>query len=386
VQAGVGAGEPVFLTGRVYLTGPYRGAPYGLALILPALAGPFDLGTVVIRQRLRIDPADAHVTVVSDPFPTVLDVTGADGRTDGFPIRLRRVDVMLDRPGFTVNPTSCSPMAVTGTLGSASGSSAPVSSRFQVGGCRELAFKPRLSLSTSAHTSMAMGASLTAKVLFPPAASGSEANVASLKLTLPRQLATRLRTLQNACLASVFASNPAACPPRSVVGRAKVITPLLPTALTGPVYFVSHGGAQFPSLTLVLQGDGVTLDLVGSTFISKAGTTSITFTKMPDVPFESFAVTFPEGEYSALGANANLCRSKLLMPTLFGAQNGLQIRRSVPIGVTGCRRAKTRAQKLTSALKACRRKLNHRTRAACQRQAHRRYGYRKSVRSKRSIA
>jgi len=138
VETGAGTGsDPFFLPGKAYLTGPYKGAPYGLAVVVPVLAGPLDLGTVVVRQALDIDPTTAQVTAVSDPFPTILD---------GIPLRIRRIDVNLNRPDFTVNPTSCDPMAITGTLSSTAGMTAPVSSRFQVGGCQELAFSPKLKM------------------------------------------------------------------------------------------------------------------------------------------------------------------------------------------------------------------------------------------------
>ena len=119
----------------MYLTGPFDGAPFGLVEIVPAVAGPLDLGVVVIRQSLNIDPTDAHVTVTSQPLPTILD---------GVPLRLRRVDVDLNRAGFTVNPTSCAPMSINATLTSVGGASANDSARFQVGGCSSLAFSPKL--------------------------------------------------------------------------------------------------------------------------------------------------------------------------------------------------------------------------------------------------
>ncbi|HKI16775.1 MAG TPA: hypothetical protein VKA15_02800, partial [Isosphaeraceae bacterium] len=160
-----------------------------------------------------------------------------------------------------------------------------------------------------------------------------------VKVDLPKQLPSRLTTLQKACAAATFNANPADCPAESIVGHAKAITPILPVPLEGPAYFVSHGGEEFPSLIMVLQGSGVTVDLVGTTFISKSGITSTTFKAVPDTPFNTFQLTLPEGPFSALAANGNLCASKLTMPNEFVAQNGLAIHQSTPITVTGCKPA-----------------------------------------------
>jgi hypothetical protein len=155
---------------------------------------------------------------------------------------------------------------------------------------------------------------------------------------LPKQLPSRLTTLQKACTAAVFDANPAACPAASIVASAKAITPILPVPLEGPAYFVSHGNEAFPQLILVLQGYGITIDLVGDTFISKAGITSSTFAHVPDAPVSSFELTLPQGKYSALTANANLCTVKggLKMPTEFVGQNGAVIHQSTPVEVEGC--------------------------------------------------
>jgi hypothetical protein len=174
------------------------------------------------------------------------------------------------------------------------------------------------------------------QLTYPDAPFGSQANIKSVKVDLPRQLPSRLTTLQKACTSAQFEANPAGCPADSIVGHAKALTPLIPVPLEGPAYFVSHGGAKFPELIIVLQGYGVTLDLHGETFISKAGITSSTFPAIPDAPVGSFELTLPEGTDSALAANGDLCRSTLAMPTAFVAQNGEEIHESTPISVTGC--------------------------------------------------
>jgi hypothetical protein len=183
------------------------------------------------------------------------------------------------------------------------------------------------------------------KLAYPSAAFGKYANIAKVKVDLPKQLPSRLTTLQKACIDSTFNANPAACPAPSRVGTATATTPILAGALSGPAYFVSHGGAKFPELIIVLQGDGITVDLHGETFISKAGITSSTFRTIPDVPVDTFELKLPQGANSALAANGNLCKSALKMPTTFTAQNGAVIKQSTPIGVTGCAKHRKKASK-----------------------------------------
>jgi hypothetical protein len=334
VSVGLG-GDPFSVKGgRVYLTGPYQGAPFGLSIVNPAKAGPFDLGKVVVRAKIEVDPNTADVTVVTDaegPYaiPHILD---------GIPLQIKHVNVTINRPGFTFNPTDCNPLALTGTLTSTQGASSTLNVPFQITNCGALAFKPKLTVSTSGHTSRQNGASLNVKLAFPNTPLGSEANIAKAKFQLPKRLPSRLKTLQKACTEQVFAANPAGCPAQSRVGQATAHTPVLPVPLSGPAYFVSHGGAKFPELVFVLQGDNVTIDVHGETFISKQGITTSTFSTVPDVPVSSFEVTLPEGPYSALAANGNLCKGKLTLPTEFVAQDGAVIHQNTKIGVTGCPR------------------------------------------------
>jgi hypothetical protein len=336
VQAGAGPGpNPLFETGKVYLTGPYNNGPYGLSVVVPAIAGPFNFGNVIVRQSLRIDPTDAHVTDVSDPFPTFLNPTGANGQTIGIPIRLRRVDVNIDRPGFTFNPTSCNKLHITGTLNSTQGTTNTQTVPFQVTNCASLKFAPKFTATTTAHPSKENGASLKVKLTYPESAPGTYANIAKVKVDLPKQLPSRLTTLHLACLATVFETNPAHCPPASIVGHAKATVPNLTQPLEGPTYFVSHGGEAFPSLTFLLQGNNITIKLIGSTFI-KHGITSTTFKTVPDAPVNTFEATFPQGKYSALAATTNPCKTTLNMPTAFTAQNGQETHQTTKINVTGC--------------------------------------------------
>ena len=267
VAIGAGA-QPYWLphpgppSNPVYLTGPYGGAPFGLAIVVHANAGPFASGDVVVRAGISIDPTTSALTISTGPLPQIVD---------GIPLRMRTVSVDIDRPGFMFAPTDCTKTTVTATIGSAQGASAAVSSPFDVGGCQTLPFHPELTASTSGRGSFAgHGASL--KVNITAGAEGAsakspEANLRSVHVELPRVLPTRLSTLQHACTAALFASGPAACPPQSVVGSATIHTPTLPAALHGRAYLVSHGGAAFPDLVLVLKGDGVTIQLTGKTEI-----------------------------------------------------------------------------------------------------------------------
>ena len=152
---------------------------------------------------------------------------------------------------------------------------------------------------------------------------------------LPSQMPSRLTTLQKACPAATYAANPYGCPAGSKVGSATVTTPVLPGALSGPAYLVSHGGAAFPDLDLLLEGDGVHVILEGNTNIH-AGITTSTFASIPDVPVSSFVLDLPTGPNSALAAGGNLCSHALIMPTTITAQSGAQIKRSTTISVAGC--------------------------------------------------
>jgi hypothetical protein len=347
VLTGPGADPYLVSGGQVFLTGGYEGAPYGLSIVVPAVAGPYTLsgttgqGTVVVRAKIQVDPIDAHLTVTSDPLPSMLD---------GIPLQLKVVNVTIDKPGFTFNPTNCAKMAITANVSSAEGMSAGVSSPFQVTNCSKLVFKPQFKVSTAGKTSRKDGASLDVKLTYPKASVGGQANIREVKVDLPKQLPSRLTTLQKACTAQTFEANPASCPANSRVGTASASTPIIPVALSGPAYFVSYGGAKFPELVIVLSGYGVTVQLHGETFISKAGITSSTFRTVPDVPIGSFELKLPEGPFSALAANGDLCTSKLKMPTAFTAQNGSVIRQSTPVSATGCpkhRGAKHKVKKST---------------------------------------
>jgi hypothetical protein len=330
VAAGAGS-EPLWLEGPVYLTGAYDGSPFGLAIAINATVGPFDLGTEVVRARLDVEPRTAEVTVRTDPLRLA---------RLGIPLRLKTLAVTIDRPGFTLNPSHCDQQQVSGSVlgalpNGSHGSTVSVAAPFAVAGCRGLAFDPSFSVSTRAFTSKATGASLDVKVHTP----AGSANVREVHVTLPKQLPARLETLKLSCLDKVFDVNPAACPAASAVGFATARTPILASQLSGPAYLVSHGGAEFPDLAIVLQAEGVELILQGKTFV-RGGVTSSTFNTLPDAPVRSFELKLPEGPHSVLGApGGKLCLASLAMPTTMRGQNGAPFRQDTRVSVSGCKPA-----------------------------------------------
>jgi len=298
-----------------------------VAVIVPAVTGPFDLGTVVVRQALYINPTTAQVTVVSDPFPTI---------RDGIPLRIRRVKVTFDRPAFTLNPTSCDPMALDGTISSVQGAAANVSARFQVASCAALKFTPRLTALTRANGEFAgHGASLHMVIVSP----AGQANIRSLKVDLPQRLPARLETIQHACPERTFNVSPASCPKASLVGTAIVQTPILSASMTGAAILVSHGAA-FPNLVLVLKAEGVTIDLTGAVYVDARNVTSVTFRAIPDVPIRRLDLILPEGSRSIFAASASLCKTPLHMSTAITAQDNARVKHTVTVAVSGCKKPK----------------------------------------------
>ncbi|MGH2853679.1 MAG: hypothetical protein ACRDLF_05760, partial [Solirubrobacteraceae bacterium] len=186
VAAGPGS-HPYYQKGYVDLTGPYKSAPYGLSIVVPTHAGPFNLGNVVVRARINVDPYTTALTVTTDPLPQILD---------GIPLRLRKTNVTINRPGFIFNPTDCAQQHITATISGSQGTQTEESTPFAVAGCAGLSFGPKFSVATSGKTSKANGASLDAKLVFPP---GAQSNIAHVKVELPKQLPSRLTTLQKAC-------------------------------------------------------------------------------------------------------------------------------------------------------------------------------------------
>lgn len=326
VGAGPGS-DPFYVSGNVYLTEGYEGAPFGLSIVVPVVAGPFNLGTEVVRAAIAINPYTAQITVTSNPLPTI---------KQGIPFQVRTVNVTIERPGgqgFTFNPTNCAPSAVGATLTSTQGAQASVSSPFEAANCAALPFKPDFSAATTGKTSKALGANLHVGI---SSAGLGQSNIAKVDVEIPKALPTQLKTLQKACTEAQFNSDPADCPPASNVAQATVHTPLLNSPLTGPAYLVSHGNAAFPDVEIVLQGENdVELILDGHTQI-KQGVTYSHFETVPDAPFTSFEFNSRQGELALFTANGDLCDQKLTMPVTLTGQNGAVLKQNTPIEVTDC--------------------------------------------------
>jgi hypothetical protein len=329
--------------GRVYLTGPYKGAPFGLSIVVPTVAGPFTLagnggpGREIVRAAIAVNPKTSALTVTGEPLPSILQ---------GVPLDIRTVNVDINREGFMFNPTNCEALAVSSTITSVQGAAASSTSHFQAANCAALPFKPSLTATTQGKASYhGNGASLNVKVT----QKSGEAGIRSVRLELPKKLPARLSTLQKACTEATFDTNPALCPAASDVGTGIARTPVLPVPLQGPAYFVSHGGAQYPEIVFVLQGDGVTIDFAGETRInSKTKITSSAFEAVPDAPITSFEANLPERSNSALATLTakGLCGSQSLsMPTTIVGQNGARVTQTTKVAITGCPKKRKVAKK-----------------------------------------
>jgi hypothetical protein len=294
-RSGAGS-DPFPLAGPVYFTGPYKGAPFGMVVAIRAIAGPYDLGTVVVRQSVFVDPDDAHVTVVSDPLPTILE---------GVPIRLRDVEVALNRPGFVFNPTSCGAKRVDGTLHSTQGTASARSASFNLTGCDKLAFGPKMTMQLTGprQTKAGKHPGLIATVTQPD----RQANIGRARVVLPKSLALDPNNAQSVC--SVAGGLKAQCPESSRIGTATAISPALNRPVSGPVYFVQgiridpatgRRIRTLPSLLAKMSGE-VRVHLRGTTAVENGNLVS-TFDRVPDAPVSKFTMKLRGGKGGVLAA------------------------------------------------------------------------------------
>lgn len=309
VTAGAGAGPyPYYTQGKIYLAGPYKGAPISGVAITPAVAGPFDLGTVVIRAPGRIDPVTAQLRVESDDFPHILE---------GIPLELRDARLSLDRSQFTLNPSSCDPMEISGGATSLLGAIAPLAQRFQVGGCRGLDYKPRLAIRLFGGTKRGahprLRAILQAKL--------GEANTARASVALPRSVFLDQSHIRTVCTRVQFAA--ASCPRGAIYGHARAITPLLDEVLEGPVYLRSSSN-ELPDMVAALKGPSsrpIEIELVGRIDSIRGGIRS-TFDLVPDQPVSKFILNMKGGNRSLIINSRDICKRAYRARAKFDGQNG----------------------------------------------------------------
>jgi hypothetical protein len=336
VKAYAGPGSnPFMLPGQVFLEGAYGDAPFSLNVVIPAKAGPFDLGEVVVRQKIYVDPIDAHVTVVSDPVPTIVK---------GVPVRLQRLEVDVDKPGFMVNPTSCAAKSIDGVLGSVAGQTAALSVRFQVGGCASLELNPSLVLALSGKGQTTDGkhpavtANLTQAV--------GQANLKRVRVALPLSLALDPENANGLCEFTDGSKPTPTCPKNSIVGTATAVTPILDEPLSGPVYFVKNvrkdakTGREIrtlPKLVIPLVGqNGVKLTLTGTSAVEDDQLVT-TFDNIPDAPVSSFKLNINGGKGGILVvSDADICKSTQVAEQQVDGQNGKDADASVSIQTPSC--------------------------------------------------
>lgn len=331
VTTGSGSGgQPLFLPGRVYLGGPYNGAPLSLSIVVPAVAGPFDLGTVVVRAAVFVNRATAELSVVADPLPTILE---------GIPLLIRSVTVELNKPDFMVNPTSCEAKAIGARLGSMEGATSAPRAPFKVSGCGDLRFRPRMTLRVGARGRVRAG--ITTPLVVTLTQARGEANNRSVEVTLPKALNSRLRVVTDACTLEQFRTGRCT----KAVGSGVAETPLLKEPLKGKAYFVRNPARRLPDLMVALRGQ-VDIDLVGKVTIPRDLTLRTTFDTVPDAPISKFTLSFVAGRRGPVGIVRGLCqrrtRRTLAARVAFKAHSGHVVRGTRRLQVAGCGRARKR--------------------------------------------
>jgi hypothetical protein len=335
-NAASGAGtQPFQLPGRVYLTDGYKGGQFGLSIVVPAVAGPFDLGTVVVQASIHVDKVTTALRIDSDPMPTILQ---------GVPLRMRMVNVNIDRPKFMVAPTNCAPSAVNGRIGSLQGAVAAVASRFQVANCARLPFKPKMTLAIGGRGRTKAGVTTPLKVTLEMPA--GNANNRSVQVTLPRTINARLPVINKACTLEQFQAGK--CGETSPqVATAEAYTPLLKDPLRGPAYFVRNPARRIPDLMVALKGQ-VDVDLTGKVTIPRDLTLRTLFDTVPDVPITKFSLSFVAGRNGTVGNISNMCTAaarKVPAKLVLKGQNGRVVRKNQRLAVAGCGRPTKKAAK-----------------------------------------
>jgi hypothetical protein len=310
VAAGPGT-HPFHAVGRMYLAGPYKGAPLSMVAITPALAGPYDYGVVVVRVALQVDPLDAHVTANSDPVPSIIG---------GIPLRLRSIQVNLERPNFILNPTNCEPMGVASHGTGDQGTVASFSSFFQAVNCATLAFKPQMTVTQKGGTARAQDPQLEFHLKTRP----GDANIKSVAVTLSKAWAIDQRHLGNLCSEAELISKK--CAGRQAIGKVSVKSPLLDAPLSGPAYAVSGKGG-LPRLAFILDGQVSLVPRAKSSSVKGALKTVVP--TVPDAPIGDFRLTVFGGKNGYLINTRSLCAKKVVSTVEYVAQNGKKLTQNI---------------------------------------------------------
>jgi hypothetical protein len=333
VTIGAGAGpNPYYVQGHAYLAGPYKGAPLSLVIVTPAVAGPFDLGTVVVRAALLVNPETAQITVKSDEIPHILE---------GIPLDVRSIAVRVDRSNFTVNPTNCEAHSITGSAVAVGGAEAALTNRFQVGECGALPFKPRLELQLKGSTKRIGQPALKAVLTAKPGG----ANIGRAQVNLPGGEFLDQGNLNKTCTKPVLLAGQ--CPASTVYGHAAAWTPLLDKPLEGNVYLVGGYGFKLPALVAELNGQ-IKVLLVGKVDSGSNKGIRNTFELVPDAPVSKFVLEMKGGKkYGLLENSENLCKAskvKRRANVLFTGQNG-KVTQFKPVVENECGKGKKKHRK-----------------------------------------
>jgi hypothetical protein len=313
---GAGAGDhPLYVEGKVYLAGPYKGAPLSLVTVVPAVSGPYDLGNVAVRAALQVNPATAQVTAVSDSLPQIMG---------GIPLRVRSIRIDLNRPEFALNPTNCEPFATTGTIAGSEGAAAPVSSHFQAGNCANLEFGPKLSLKLTGGTNRRGHPAIQATVTAKP----GEANIKRAAVALPKGELLDNAHIGTVCTRPQFAAQ--ACPARSLLGTAEAVTPLLDTPLKGNVYLRSNPAHKLPDIVADLRGQ-IDIELAGKIDTVNHGALRTTFEGVPDAPVTKFTLNLAGGKKGLLQNETSLCKAAKKAEVKMTGQNGAVVASKVKL-------------------------------------------------------
>jgi hypothetical protein len=324
-----GAGsKPLHLPGKLYLAGPYRGAPVSVVAVVPAVSGPYDLGTVAVRSAAFVDPTTAEVSVATDTLPSIID---------GIPLRLRALQLSVDREGFMRNPTNCARLAIGGAATGSEGATAPLDAHFQVANCTDLGFSPKLSIRLRGSTKRTGHPSLETTLT----TSRGDANIGMVSVALPPTTILDNSNIGTSCSRRDFAAE--TCPRSSVYGQATARTPLLDEPLRGNVYLTA-GPNKLPDLVIALRGQ-IAINLRGKVDTAKNSGIRTTFRTVPDAPVTDFRLRIPGGKDGLLVNSENVCSSRPKVVLRMRGQNGMRSNRRQRLG-TSCGKARARARRI----------------------------------------